>query len=148
MGSIRKRQANLDEFLRERCTRVGLCLSDLPLVIRWERGEQTERPHCHWLLAGFPLTSLTRNECHTWNALWFQSYGLSRVRLYDPALRAEIADYLAPVDPESIVQSEIHQANRYERHKFDFADSLVINDAAWQRWQRLTGTSFNVARCT
>ena len=148
LGSVRKRQSNVDEFLRERCTRVGFCLSDLPLVIRWERGEQTERPHCHFLLSGLPETSLTRNECYTWNALWFRKYGLARVRLYDPALRAEVAEYMTPPDPEWVRQSDIHQANRYERHKFDLCDSLTVNDAAWSRWQRLTGTSFNVARCT
>jgi hypothetical protein len=145
LGSVRKRQADLDEFLRQRAAHEHRSLSAMPLVIRWERGQQTERPHCHFLLSGFPAKRVTKNESHTWNALWYHGHGLARVRPWEPALRAGVARYMLPgVETEVCING----ANEYEVCRFDSADSLVINDAAWERWQSLRGVTFDVARCT
>jgi hypothetical protein len=37
-------------------------------------------------------------------------------------------------------------ANEYEMSKFHRADRLVLNGALWERLQRLTDTTFDVAR--
>jgi len=154
MGSIRKREQNLDRFLRQRWNDSGNgilergSLTGAPTVIRWERGEQNERPHCHVLLDGFPPHKVHKAEGHRWAALWYRHYGLARVRPYDASQRGAIAAYLTPPDLEHLPPTNRHEANRYERSKFDLADRLCINSAAWARWQRLTGTAFDVLHST
>jgi hypothetical protein len=95
LGSNRSREADVDEFLRQRAAHEHQSLSEMPLAIRWERGEQTQRPHCHFLLTGFSDPKyVTRNEGRAWAAIWYSSRGLARVRPWVFALRAKVASYM------------------------------------------------------
>lgn len=147
LGSSRSREADVDEYLRERAAHEQLSLSGLPLAIRWERGEQTHRPHCHFLISGFPPSSVTPFEGMTWRALWYKRFGLAQVWPWEIALRAKVARYMGGVEPEDQVRRD-GSAQEYETAKFDRADRLVFNGALWAQLQRVTGTTFDVAPTT
>jgi hypothetical protein len=151
MGSVLKRETDVDEYLRQYSAREQVSLADLPTAIRWERGEKTQRPHCHVLLAGLPNhVKVTRSQGYVLGAIWMRSHGLARVRPWRAALRAEVAAYMGKgLDClNKPIVSGFGSANGYELHKFNSADRLVFNPALWERLQLLTGTSGEVARGT
>lgn len=144
LGSCRSRVSDLDEFLREEAARKHVCLSDMPLAIRWERGPQTGRPHCHFLVTGFPTQTVTRRQGRRMAFRWMERFGLAEVRPWELSLRDRVASYMGKGQPERQDSS----GNEYELRKFDGADRLVFNEALWARLQRITGTSFDVAPTT
>jgi hypothetical protein len=145
LGSCRSRVSDLDEFLREEAAREHVCLSDMPLAIRWERGPLTGRPHCHFLWSGFPNSQrITRTQGYRMRARWVERFGLAEFRPWELSLRDRVASYMGKGEPERQDTS----GNEHELCKFDAADRLVFNDALWAKLQRITGTSFDVAPTT
>jgi len=137
LGTIRSRECDVSEYLQHWAAREHLSLTEMPLVIRWERGEIGERPHCHFLLHGFPhLHQIDHHRRMNQMMIWARKFGLTKIRRFYSSLREEVAKYLT-VEP-----------NSYEIGKFNSADRLVINEAAWRRWKTMRHASFDVAPCT
>src|ERR1700730_15216646 len=98
LGSARSRDADVDEFLRQYAAREQDSLTGLPLAVRWERGEQTQRPHCHFLLTGLPdPRSINRGMGYALSAIWNRHQGIARIRPWQLALRARVASYMGGV---------------------------------------------------
>jgi hypothetical protein len=125
LGSCKSREHDVEEFLRRWATREERKRDDLPSAIRWEKGEIGDRPHCHFLLAGFQSASL--NTAYRQRAIWKTHYGLCRIRLFlGSAHRNSSVLYTVKSDPDT------DRANRYETRKYATADRVVINEAAWR----------------
>jgi hypothetical protein len=151
MQGVEGRAKRVQGFLNELSKRRRCLPCDLPTVIRWERGESGDRPHCHLLITGFPsVPKPTRDFCFRMQHWWFMRNGLARVRLWHAELRSEAASYLGKrLDgSDSYVTGRFSSGNEYEVAKFDHADRLVFNKALWRTLQRKTGTSFVVAPTT
>lgn len=145
LGTVRSREADVDKFLRRYAAQEQVSLTDLPLAIRWERGGQNERPHCHYLLTGLPnLARINRSVGHMLCAIWYRHCGLARIRPWQVALRSEVARYMINVEPER----NDFDANDYEICRFDRADRVVFNGALWRELQRITDTRFDVLPAT
>lgn len=136
LGTIKSREKQLWNFLKDfTCFRTLSKFNDIPIVIRWERGEIGERPHAHYLLAGIlpPFVNIT--SCFKAMHYWHESYGLGRVRLFGAMSKAmQTRRY--------VLMNERNRADVYELGKFDHADRLVINDAAWRRMLDATATAY------
>ena len=152
LGSIYTRENNVDKFLRRYAAHEQVSLSDLPMVTRWERGEMTQRPHCHVLLTGLPNVSrITKGYGFALMAAWYRRYGLARIRPWHAELRSAVGQYftkgLDRLDKPHVCGS-MTSANEYEIVKFNRADRLVFNQALWAHLQSLTGTAFEVSPST
>jgi hypothetical protein len=149
MGGVTKREADVDEYLRQFAAHEGVSLSDLPTAILWERGESTQRPHCHVLLTGLPTTVVSKSKCFILMRLWHQRHGLARVRPWSASLRDEAASYPTKgLDGEKPLIGNYSSGNEYEIVKFHPANRLVLNEAFWKLLQGKTQTSFEVAPAT
>jgi hypothetical protein len=128
-GSVASRNLEAWEFFRHWCQLDGSQLALTPIALRWERGELSERPHAHALIAG--LKQCTRNVCFRQNYDWNErrGIGIARVRLYE-ARKESVEAYLS---------KGLGEENRYELRKFDKADRLVINAPAWKLMLAATG---------
>jgi hypothetical protein len=126
LGSYQSRETDFWNWMRDWALREKLRLAQLPIALRWERGEHGDRPHAHALIAGFDrLLSVSENTCWRQMRKWEQ-YGFARVYQYDPYNPANIHSYV------SKLRANRSRANQYEIGKFDMADRLCINDAAWK----------------
>jgi hypothetical protein len=136
LGSCQKRENDFWSFMRDWTELNSVKLVSLPIALRWERGDIGERPHAHALIAG--MTKVTINEGFKWSRLWNHQrscrggkckgckYGFAKIRLFDP---------FEETNPYSYIEkhaNKISRNNKYEVGKFDYADRLVITDAAWR----------------
>ena len=145
MSSVYARERKVTKFLIALAKRQQVERADLPTAIRWERGESTQRPHCHVLLTGLPKPP-TIQLCFVLMKDWEKRGGIARVRLWEGALRAQAAAYLTKgMDGEKPLIGEYSSGNEYEIVKFHSADRLVLNEAVWTAIQRKTQTRFEVA---
>ena len=145
MASVYVRERKVKKFLCALAKRQQVTLADLPTAIRWERGETTQRPHCHVLLTGLPK-SPTIALCFILMKDWAKRGGHAEVRLWDRGLRPQAAAYLVKgMDGEKPVIGEYSSGNEYEMCKFNSADRLILNEAFWRLLQKKTQTSFEVA---
>jgi hypothetical protein len=129
LGTVATREADVAAYIELWVTREGYQLEQIPVALRWEKGDLGERPHAHFLIAGFSSRSVTVSKrFRQWN-LWNQRHGLSDVRLCDPRMVQSAINYIVPHEARMRSASAAHV---YERAKFDSADRLVINDAAWR----------------
>jgi len=136
LGSIKSRERDLWEFLRTWAIREGCRLAQLPVALRWERGELGDRPHAHALLSGFPVRSVSLNTCFRQHRLWLEAYGLFSCRLYRPRQERNAGEAY-------MLKMRIADArNKYEVRKFDMADRLVINEAAWALMLSTVGADY------
>ena len=128
LGSCRSRENDLWGFLKEFFSlKSDLEFFQIPIVVRWERGEIGERPHAHYLVAGILPYFVNISTCFRANNEWNKSYGHGKVRLFD-SYRTH-SRVLAAYTTKTRSRDE----NTYEIGKFDHADRLVVNDAAWRR---------------
>jgi len=91
----------------------------LRIALRFERGEKTDRPHFHYLLGGVQWKNHVA-LAHLCEMEWRKRVGaLTVVRSYDrdQSGAAYVAKCLA--------------ANRYERSKFDTADTVELSEAVF-----------------
>lgn len=130
MGTVATRERDFWGWLREWCHKDQRKLYDLPVALRWEKGELGGRPHAHALLSGFSRASvrIAFQQIHAWNHKQTCKnrncdgcgFGIARVRLYE--LRGENAEgYICK-----------GAGNVYEIRKFDTADRICVNGAAWR----------------
>lgn len=129
LGSVRSRERQVWEYFERWADSEQVRLAQLPIALRWERGEIGDRPHAHFLLKQERAARLAAcfYRMHEWNTVL--GLGFARVRLYHPAI--DWSDYIVKdLDGES-VRNDASNANRYELRKFDHADRLEINGAAW-----------------
>lgn len=128
LGSCRSREREVWEYFRKWAAELKTKLVDLPIALRWERGEVGDRPHAHFLLLQ-QRKHATIAQCfwhmHRWDVIG--GYGFARIRLYDPT--HDLEHYTAK---DLAVCSDASKRNAYEVPKFDRADRVCINDAAWR----------------
>lgn len=138
LGSCRRREQQVWEFLRGVAQRHGgKRLAQLPIALRWEKGEHGDRPHAHALLGGLPGEKVNKAFCYMIAGSWGKDYGFGRWRTYDYHQQAETAEtYLQKM------RGSVSQANQYEVGKFDRADRLIINEAAWRQMCKAQGTAY------
>lgn len=124
LGSAKSREDRLWSFLKEvtEDKRSGK-FYDMPVVVRWEKGELGGQPHAHFLLGG--LGGVTLDWCYKIAAIWNQRCGLSRVRFFGDGSGENTLSYVTKN------LQFVHGRDRYELGKFTFADRLCVNDAAW-----------------
>lgn len=125
LGGCKSRERDLWTFLADftRFRSLGR-FSSLPLVVRWERGEIGERPHAHFLLAGLVEQFVTRTASFQANHEWNKRHGFAQVRPVHGS-SSDRAAYLTKA-------RDFEARDRYEFRKFDRADRVCINDAAWR----------------
>jgi len=124
LSSARRREDHLWSFLKETTEEKRSCkFYDLPVAVRWEKGEIGDLPHAHFLLAG--LERVTLDWCYKTAEKWNQRCGLARVRFFGDAAGEDTVSYMTKK------LQFVHGRDRYELGKFSFADRLCINDAAW-----------------
>jgi len=136
LGSVRSRESDVWEFLREISEGNRDCsrFFEMPICVRWERGEAGGRPHAHFLMAG--LSKVSVDWCFKCSAKWFVSRGLGRLRVYGMSNRAgEIVSYVTKGF------SCTNRKNTYELGKFSDADRLVINKSAWRTMLERSGAA-------
>jgi len=150
LATAAKREKHVDEFLRRWAATLHGSLNAMPLAIRWELGDIGERrPHCHFLIDGFPPGSVTRNRGYKMNHLWFIKYGLARIRPFQSSQRGKCLSYITKgIRPEDDTDWRRGSANEFEIASFDKADRVIFNGALWADLQAITRTSFVVARST
>lgn len=147
LGSVRSRESQIWDFFREwveyernetQLPQVNLART--PIVIRWERGETGDRPHAHALIQCTLRGQLTAcfYRMHQWNTV--HGYGFARIRLYDGV--TNFADYCAQGLTAESARNDLSNANSYELGKFDFADRLCINSAAWRVMCKTAGVPY------
>jgi len=129
LGSVRSREAEVWGFFRDWAESEKVKLFNLPIVVRWERGEIGDRPHAHFLLKQVAPARLSAcfYRMHQWSTVF--GFGFARIRLYHGWGSEHLAAYTLKDEQDSCARSN---ANRYEIRKFDHADRLCINDAAWR----------------
>jgi hypothetical protein len=141
LGGCLSREKAFWEYLRYVYQEYGqIKLMRAPVAVRWERGELGDRPHAHALLAGFPAERLNITFCFMLGNIWKQGWG--SVRLYDTKKPENIESYITKL------RAKTSRANDYEIRKFDYADRLVINDAAWSRMLSRAGERYAPAART
>jgi hypothetical protein len=142
LGSVQSRETQVWEFLREWAAMLSVKLLALPIVIRWERGEIGDRPHCHFLMKAPDRVNIGMCffQMHRWN----ERYGFAKIRLYHPLI--DWARYT--VKGLESASRDGSNANKYELGKFDQADRLDINPAAWLAMSRAAGVKFAPAHRT
>ena len=132
LGSVRSREERLWDFLRSWTEeKRSVKLFDLPVVVRWEKGELGGHPHCHFLLAGLERVSI--DWMFKGAARWFELCGLSRIRPFGSTLGGQVTTV------RYCLNSISSRKDGYELGKFGSADRLVINDAAWRVICRRSG---------
>jgi hypothetical protein len=140
LGSVRSRETQAWSFLRRWTDYCGVKLYDTPVALRWERGEIGDRPHAHFLLAGTHEAKLAAcfYRMHDWNVI--QGHGFARIRLYDGI--TTFAEYCTQDLEVGRARNDLSNANSYELGKFDYADRLCINDAAWRVMCKAAGVPY------
>jgi len=135
LGSVAKRDGDLWTFLKwfSKPRAVGE-FRQVPVAVRWERGELGDRPHAHCLVAGLRPEFVNITTCFAAMHEWNQRHGLARVRRYglNGTKRGE-SSYL-------MKGFSVSRADSYEAGKFDQADRLEITPAAWQLLASCTGS--------
>lgn len=134
LGTRWKRRHQVRNWLRQWASRRGTCETQLPYVLRWERGELGDRPHCHLFLGGLVLAKDYVQECyraqHAWKA------GIAEVRLFDPARALGGAAYVAgnTRNKRKFSAPYASGANLYEIRKFGRVgdDSIYVSRRAWE----------------
>jgi hypothetical protein len=125
--SGRSRVRHSTRWIEKWAAKFGLKINDVAYVTRWERGEAGDRPHCHILVCGLPRQHVNLNTCFRLKNSW--KYGISQVRLYEPAKGAE-----AYMTKGKFSHSWAQGANAYELHKFNSRelDALYMSSRAMQ----------------
>jgi hypothetical protein len=98
----------------------------LPWCLRQERGEITNRRHCHFLLTGLPARAVSVKTCMTLKVRWEQlGGGFARVSEFNPALNG--VDYIT-----KCLGHELNGADCYESAKFGGGTcDLMLSRAVW-----------------
>ncbi len=140
VGTKWKRRHQVKNWLRNWAARHGICESRLPYIIRWELGEIGDRPHCHLLVGGLPLTKDYVQECYRAEHFW--KAGISDIRLFNPARAIGNAAYLSGMTGKKrkLSQQWASGANAYEIKKFGRVgeDSIYVSRQAWELMLQLT----------
>jgi hypothetical protein len=101
-------------MMREQADNFGVHFLKILWVLRKEKGEMTQRPHFHALIAGLPNTAVNEATCFSYMKIWERiGGGISRVRVFDSTL-AGVEYVLKGVD-EAFSNAG---ANWYELRKF------------------------------
>ena len=105
----------------QRLARItGTEYSALRIALRYELGEQTERPHFHYLLGGLAVKNHV-SASYVARREWGARVGsFATIRAYDSAQAG--ASYIC----------KCLGANAYERSKFDSADEVCLSDAVFR----------------
>ena len=110
-------------LMREQAGNFRVHFTDLVWALRFERGEQTGRPHFHALIAGLPETGLNTATCFSFMRMWERfGGGQARVRLYDSSLPG--VDYVLKGVDEAYISAG---ANWYELGKFGGSCSVMLS---------------------
>jgi hypothetical protein len=142
LGGCKSREQQVWSFFRWWANSLEIPLVKLPIVLRWERGEIGERPHAHFLLTGTGRVNI--GECFYRMSEWGEAYGHAKVRLYHEGHK--LSGYTVK-DLDCPRESWSH-ANVYELRKFDYADRVCINDAAWRLMLSAVGADYVPAHRT
>jgi hypothetical protein len=132
LGTAPSRETEQWNWLRDWAIREGCRLAQLPIALRWEKGENGDRPHSHLLISGFPPNAVSIRRCFRQARIWLSKYGLCNVRVYDPKIPGNVYTYV------SKMRAKYSAMNQYEICKYDRADRLIINDSAWKLMLRET----------
>src|SRR5690242_15526370 len=74
-------------MMREQADNFGIHFFKTLWTLRKEKGELTDRPHFHALIAGLPVTAVNSATCFSFMRIWEKfGGGSARVRVYDPTL--------------------------------------------------------------
>ena len=135
--TARSRMDQVNRWLQFCASRLTLKREALSYVVRWERGELGDRPHCHLLISRIPWRHINLNTCFTWRHYWMHrkectcekpqeqhcNRGLAQVRLYEPG-GSSLEAYITK---GKFGSNWAQRANAYELSKFNSRDL----DALW-----------------
>jgi hypothetical protein len=138
------RRKHVDRWMDRWCAHImGLKSLHIAFVIRWERGEIGDRPHCHLLISRVPSRHISLTTAFRMKGMWEHrhpctcenghieccNHGIAQVRLYDPS-----AGGVAYMLKGKFGSEWAQGANAYELRKFDSrdVDALDISPRAWQ----------------
>jgi len=130
LGSVASRSSDLWSFFRCECLQRAMKLRELRAVVRWERGEIGDRPHCHALLAGLPSRSVAISNCFAMMHDWETKHGFARIQA--------VSEHQNPFAYLLKGRDEGH-GHRYELRKFDKADRVEVSPAAWHAMSQAAG---------
>jgi len=110
-------------LVRERAEFYGVHFSKLLWVLRKEKGEATQRPHFHALIAGLPNSALHNTDCLAFMTSWERfGGGIARVRLYDKTLTG--VEYVMKGVDTAFTNAG---ANWYELSKFGASCDVMLS---------------------
>lgn len=123
--SMTRQKKMIFALLREFAGWHSVPFKRLLWVIRWENGEETGRLHMHALIGGIPVRRATVKTCFALMRRWeSMTKGISRVRLYDPALDG--GNYVLK---PAIVHDNRVAMNTYETRKFSDTSDLLVAES-------------------
>ena len=86
LHSAAKRKEKIDKLIWAIANSTGIHADDLAVVVRFENGELTDRPHCHAVIARLPMNRCTTSFRFTIKGWWEQIAGFARVNRFDASL--------------------------------------------------------------
>jgi hypothetical protein len=136
MPSFDKRLAKCKRLIRQIAHTHSLQPTLLPVVIRFENGERTGRPHCHAVLAGLPTKGADTASRMAIRAWWKRIAGFAVINPFAPSLPgvAYLTDGLHQWDA----------GTAYEVSKFGTADAIYVSPMA--RMEFIRARAFGVRR--
>ena len=134
LPSIEGRLADCKRLVRRIARAHELQCWQLAVVIRFENGDITGRPHCHAVLKGIPGEGANMSSRFAMIHWWKEIAGIAIINGYDRALPGVnyITEGLGYVDP----------ATAYEVSKFGKADAIYISPMARMEFMRARAFDF------
>ncbi len=110
-------------LMRKQADNFGVHFTKILWVLRKEKGEITQRPHFHALIAGLPASAVTPATCFSFMKIWESLRGgQARVRVYDSTLTG--VEYVLKGVDEAYVNAG---ANWYELGKFGMRCDVMLS---------------------
>ncbi len=110
-------------MMRDQAKNFGVHFLKILWVLRKEKGELSDRPHFHALIAGLPTSASSEATCFSYMKIWERhAGGQARVRLYDSTLAG--VEYVLKGADDALINAG---ANWYELGKFGTRCDVMLS---------------------
>jgi hypothetical protein len=118
LGNVRGRINRVRTWLRWVARQGNTHPNYLVYVIRWERGEIGDRPHCHMFLGGMKDVKNYISMAHILEHDWRKHHGLAAVRPFERSRIGNGANYLAGFRNDWDWDKNLYEIRKFGRVDF------------------------------